>query len=209
MKKNISTVNMNRKDKHMLMGDLLSSFGNGNIRFHHIQYFENKILDYNENKLQYITKAPNYYAWLCLITEHLFWLMRSFCFQQNKFEHDDFALLYNDLITKFYDTCRSLNLFSEVELQELHKKTIKILEVRHAIIHKGFPNLLPIIFENKHVKKKPAMSKGGSQARFTEESTRESIEWFSNPSNFNEIKKDYHCLIKAISSKGTELSIGL
>ena len=205
--KEISTLNMNVKGKKMLMGNVLGSFGNENIRGHHIAYFEKQVIGNNESRQKEVSLAPNYYAWLCLMTEHLFWTMRSFCFRQNEFAHDNLALMYNELITKFCDTCRDLGSFSETQLQNLFEIAIKLLEIRHAIIHKGFPNLLPIVFEDKHVRDKPSITKGGPREKFTENSTRESIEWFSNPQNFTEIKKDFNTLIKAMSY-GPGFSIG-
>ncbi len=197
--KKISTADMPSKEKFLLLGDLLGAFGNENIRGHHIEYFENELLRKNENELEDITLAPNYYAWLCLMTEHLFWAMRKFCFTQNEFEHEKLTLIYNDLITNFCDTCRDLGFFSESNLTDLFEKAVKVLEIRHAIIHKGFPNLLPIVFENKHVRKKPAITRKGAKERFSEESTRATVEWFSKPSNFHEIKKDFDFLIRAMS----------
>jgi hypothetical protein len=51
------------------------------------------------------------------------------------------------------------------------------------------------------------VTKGGPKEKFTEESTRETIRWFSNPQNFIEIKKDFDLLMKAISS-GHGLPVG-
>ncbi len=205
--KDISTVNMNLKDKKMLMGNVLGSFGNENIRGHHIAYFEKRLIEENETIQKDVTLAPNYYAWLCLMTEHLFWIMRNFCFRQNEFRHDNLVLMYNELITKFCDTCLSLGSFSDNQLEKLFEIAIKLIEIRQAIIHKGFPNLLPVVFENKHVRNKPNKTKGGPKEKFSEDSTRKSIEWFSNPKNFAEIKKEFDILIKAMNS-GLGFSIG-
>ena len=60
--------------------------------------------------------------------------------------------------------------------------------IRTPIIHKGFPNLLPIVFEDNHVRNKPAMTKNSPKVKFDEESTKETITWFSHPKNYNEIK---------------------
>lgn len=205
--KEISTVNMNSKDKKMLVGNVLGSFGNENIRGQHIAYFEKRLIEENEDTQKDVTLAPNYYAWLCLMSEHLFWMMRNFCFRQNAFSHDNLVLMYNELITRFCDTCLSLGTFSEKQLQNLFEIAIRLLEIRHAIVHKGFPNLLPIVFENRLVRNKPSKIKGGSKERFTEESTRGSIEWFSNPQNFVEIRNEFYVLIKAMGS-GPGFSIG-
>ncbi|MBA7645758.1 hypothetical protein ES703_53516 [subsurface metagenome] len=127
--------------------------------------------------------------------------------RQSELQHDDLTLMYNDLITKYCDTCRKLGSFNDVQLKNLFEKAVKVLEIRHAIIHKGFPNLLPIIFEDEHVRNKPSITKGGPKEKFTENSTRETIEWFSNPRNFYEIKKEFDILIKAMRL-GPGFSIG-
>lgn len=185
--KKISTVNMDPKKKFKLIGNILGVFGNENIRGHHIKYFEDKVMEHKENTIKDITLAPNYYAWLCLITEHIFWLMRSFCFKKTELEHNNLTLLYNETITKFCDTCRNLELFSVHELKTLYETAVKVLEIRHAIIHKGFPNLLPAIFEEKHVRKKPAFTEKDRREKFCELTTREVIAWYSNPSHFDDI----------------------
>ncbi len=206
--KEISTVGMNPKDKHMFMGNVLGSFGNDNIRGNHIAFFEKKLIKNNETSSSDITTTPYYYAWLCLMTEHLFWAMRTFCFRHSDFiEHDDLTLMYNDLITKFCDTCRNLKVLDDSQLQNLFDKAVKVLELRHAIIHKGFPNLLPIVFEDKHVRNKPSISKNSPKVKFTKESTKESVGWFSHPENFNEIKGEFTSLIKAMRL-GPGFSIG-
>ena len=181
--------------KTMFMGNLLCGFGNDNIRGTHIKYFENKLVEDSEDKYNDLAYSPNYYAWLCLYTEHIFWYMRNFCFKNNEFDHNDFLLMYNDLIIKFCDTCRDKNLVPDEELELLFNRAVKVLEVRHAIIHKGFPNLLPIVFEDKHVRNKPSFKKGEIKVKFSEESTRASVEWFSNPSNYSKIKQDFESLI--------------
>jgi hypothetical protein len=132
--------------------------------------------------------------------------MRNFCFTQNEFEHEKLTLFYNDLITNFCDSCRNVGVFSESKLRDLFEKAVKVLEIRHAIIHKGFPNLLPIVFGSKHVRKKPAITRGAAKERFSEESTRVTVEWFSKPSNFHGIKKEFDFLMRAMSS-GSGFSI--
>ena len=206
--KRISTKNMDPKDKQMLRGNLLGSLGNDNIRGHHIAFFEKKLIESKENRNADISSAPYYYAWLCLITEHLFWAMRSFCYKTGEFkENDDLTLLYNNLITKFCDTCLDLKLFDNTQLQNAYDKAVTFLELRHAIIHKGFPNLLPIVFEDRHVRNKPQKTKGEQKAKFTRQSTKASVQWFSDPKNFSEINNDFRFLLKIMNS-GHSLSIG-
>ncbi len=166
----------------------LSSFGNDNIRGCHIEYFENRITSQKENTISDISSAPNYYAWLTLVTEHVFWKMRQVCYRQTRLT-DNLALSYNDLITKFCDICRNQNVFSEEELGSLFKLACKILEIRHALIHRGFPNLFPVMYRDGHVRNMPKFTKGDPKAKFTEASAREAIEWYENPQNFDIIKK--------------------
>lgn len=206
--KQISTTNMSVKNKHKLIGNLLGGFGNDNIRGTHIEFFEKNLIENSEDKLNDVMRAPYYYAWICLYSEHIFWYMRSFCFKNSEFKYDDLMLMYNALITQFCEICRAKNLVDDNELESLFNKAVKVLELRHAIIHKGFPNLLPIVFENKHVRKKPTQKKGDIKLKFSEDSTRESIDWFSNPSNFSEIKNDFEFLIN-ICCSSPEFSVGL
>lgn len=208
MPNDISLVSIPPQNRGRLIGNITGSLGNENIRSHHIKFFEKELLRHNENQENTVVSAPNYYAWLCIITEHLFWKMRSFCFSQNEFNQPSYILLYNELITQFIDTCRKLDCYSESELKTLFEIAIKLLEIRHAITHKGFPNLLPESFENKAVKnrKKPAFSQDETQEKFTEASTRKTIDWFKNPQNFAAIKEQFKFLTKALNS-GTGFSV--
>lgn len=197
--------NMPPKEERDVLGNALGSFGNENIRMHHIRYFEKKILEHKENAKSSITLTPNYYAWLCIITEHIFWIIRKFCFQQELHENN-LTLYYNEIITKFCDTCRELGIYSEPEIKVLYEKLVKVLEIRHAIIHKGFPNLLPVMFRGE--RNKPALTEKGEQQKFSELTTRETISWFSDPRNFQDIKTDLEALISAIMTKAPKISFG-
>ena len=64
-----------------------------------------------------------------------------------------------------------------------------------------------IVFENKYVRNKPAISKDGPKDKFTEKSTKETVEWFSHPKNFIEIKEEFTFLIK-VMRLGSRFSIG-
>jgi len=195
--KTVPTDKMNPENKQKFIGNILGGFGNDNIRNSHIKYFEEQLIRHNEHRQNEISSAPNYYAWLCLNTENIFWLMRNFCYKCNSFtEEDDLLMMYNNLITKFCETCNNLNKYTDDEIESFYIKAVKLLEVRHAIIHKGFPNLLPVVFENRPVRNKP-MTADGNKVKFTEESTREAVQWFSDPINFSEIKKEFESLINA------------
>ena len=204
--KRITTVGMNPTQKVKLMGNVLGSFGNENIRADHIRYFEDKIQSEKEESKNDIVSTPNYYAWLCLMTEHVFWMIRHFCFRVDDLEGEDLTLEYNSLVTAFCDKCRDSRLFSEPELRRLYGLLIKILYIRHAIIHKGFPNLLPVGFESQ--RNKPAFSKKEiCRSKFDGEEAMEIISWYSKPINFQQIKKEFSEIIKA-TQKGPSISVG-
>lgn len=78
------------------------------------------------------------------------------------------------------------------------------MAVRHAIIHKGFPNPLPAIL----LRNKPAITKGSAQEKFSELSTKEIMGWYSDPRNFHFIKAEFE-LIKSAMAKGHGISVGL
>lgn len=206
--KKITTVGMNPAEKLKLMGNVLGSFGNENIRADHIEYFEGKIRSESEESKGDIVSTPNYYAWLCLMTEHVFWMMRHFCFRQADLAGDGLIIEYNRLVTEFCDKCRDLRIFSGSELGRLYDLVVKVLYIRHAIIHRGFPNLLPVGFESRHKRKKPAFSKDQiPRSKFEEEEARKIISWYSKPTNFEQIKKEFREIINA-TKKGPSISVG-
>ncbi|MBN1902027.1 hypothetical protein JW926_11955 [Candidatus Sumerlaeota bacterium] len=116
--KKYTTDHMSSKDRQNLSGNLLSSMGNDNIRGNHIYYFENKISEYKENKNKNLSSSPNYYAWLCLMSEHIFWRMKSFCFKQSDLKEDNLNLVYNELITEFCEICRNLDIYSKEDIHD-------------------------------------------------------------------------------------------
>ena len=124
-----TTTHLSPKDKLDLSGNLLSLFGNENIRGCHIIYFQNKMLEYKENESKDLGSSPNYYAWLCLISEDIFWRMKAFCFRQSDLKEDNLTLLYNDLITTFCEISRSLGIYSEQEIEDIYTKIVKVLVI--------------------------------------------------------------------------------
>jgi len=83
MMKRISTTGMDSAEAHRLMGNLVGSSGNENIRGCHIDYFEKRVSELKEDQSDSISSAPNYYGWLWLMAEHVFWSMREFWFREN------------------------------------------------------------------------------------------------------------------------------
>ena len=205
--KKFSTINMSPEERLKTMGNVLGAFGNENIRGHHIKYFEDQLIENNENTVKDVTLAPNYYAWLCLMVEHIFWIMRSFCFKQSELDQENLNLLYNNSITKFISIIRELRVFSNPALENLYELSVKVLTIRHAIVHKGFPNLLPVTIEERHLRNKPSFDQDTEKEKLNKTDIKEIIKWYSHPRNFHRIKEEFNLIMQAMS-KGPGVSIG-
>lgn len=188
--KKISTNNMSPDTEHNLVRNLAGVLGNKNIRGCHIQYFERKVLECRENTVDDIASAPNYYAWLWLYTEHIFWTMREFCFRQGELAERDLDQEYKKLVDKFCGLCRGLGEWSDEDLNVLFGIVNKVLRLRHAFVHNGFPNLLPATLK---------------ETRRTNQA-QEAIAWYSDPTNFAEIVSEFNKL-RDLMSKGSGLTV--
>ena len=171
------------------VGNVVGDLGNLNIRGCHIKYFEDRIIMELDHTTDDIASAPNYYAWLWLMAEHTFWEMKTFCYWHGEMEETNLDRSYNPLIKEFYRLCKSLNLGNEDELKTIFEYAVKILEIRHAMVHTGFPNVIPATFKEK--RPKPGFPNKEGKEEFTEDNTREVITWSANPKNFDDIKKEF------------------
>ena len=116
--------------------------------------------------------------------------MRSACFKQKGLQSENLMLNYKELVTRFVELCNCTDQIPDDECERLDNIVSKILLLRHAIIHKGFPNILPVAFENKYRRYWPKQVK--------EAQVKKLFDWYSNPSNFNEIKEDFSFLVRVI-----------
>lgn len=206
--KQILTVDMNGPERRSVLGNTLASFGNENIRGQHIKYFEERVTSAREEGTVDVNTAPNYYAWLCLISEHVFWLMRNFCFTHDDLKGEDLTLQYNEVVTAFCEKCRALGLLSRPDLEELYGIIVRILYLRHALIHNGFPNLLPAGCENLEKRNVPCFLKTQqSRLKFNENEARELVSWYSKPRNFRKAQEEFRLVINA-ACKVPSLSVG-
>jgi hypothetical protein len=199
-----TTVGMQPEDRHSAMAHVMGSLGNLNIRGHHLKFFEDKILESGENRENDVTNAPNYVAWLFLMTDYLFWEIRSVCYRYSDFDHDLFDLSYNRLIEVFFVTCEKLGKCSHIDKDQIAAQLISLLDLRHTLIHKGYPNLLPITM--KRPGKKPAIEASGS-VNFDADYTKRNMSYYSDPRNFVEINTKFKTLLSFVL-KGPPVSIG-
>lgn len=177
--------------------NLLGLMMNESIRYHHIRYFEKQITEYREDSLDDIAAAPNYYAWLWLRSEGVFWQIRRFSFLRDVSTEDDLDAGYNNLLDRFHKKCRDLNLWNEDELYRMIEVVDKILELRHAIVHKGFPCVLPAASTTE--RPKPACLKERGRALFTDCNTCDVLSGYLDPRKFADIKKEFDQLEESMS----------
>jgi len=195
--KEYTSANLRSKEGQNLSGNLLSSLGNDNIRGNHIYYFENRIFECKENEGKDLSLSHNYYAWLCLISEHIFWLMKAFCFKQSDLNEENLALGYDKLIKTFCEICLKIG-YTEQEIKDIYTKIVKVLVIRHAVIHLGFPNLFPIELKEDKIRNKPSITKNRRKEKFSKVNMEKTIAWYSNPQNFIEAKTEFYFLMSVM-----------
>jgi hypothetical protein len=116
----------------MNMRDTFAVDGNTHILFAYLSYFENQI----ESTKEYyrdISQSPNYYAWLSLAS-HLIYYRISELLYFNEKNADVFNWGYSQLVEKLF-TLQSIALSNEEK-----EGVILFVEIRHSLVHKGFPN---------------------------------------------------------------------
>ncbi len=202
-----SDLTQNLKEKHELIGNVLGSFGNSNIRGHHIKYFEDRIKELMEEQNKDVVESPNFYAWLCIFSEHIFWLLRKFCMRHEAFNAEHLDLQYTKLVTTFFDCCRKLGRHSDDDINETYDKIAEVLMLRHAIIHRGFPNTLPISLSNQRSYSKPSPTNGARGGSYSKEDLKSIIDKFSNPQNFESIRDSFYSICGFLS-KSPSVSLG-
>jgi len=204
---NSNKITKNSTEKMTLMGNMFGSFGNNNIRGHHIHFLETKITDSEENKCPYISEAPFYYSWLMLITEHIFWLIREFCFKQDNLRSDHFNLDYSKLVRVFVDKSKKMSCYSDGDIEKTYGYIVNLLIVRNSHVHGGFPNALPETLKRLKKIDKPLHDDNGEKVYYTEEEVVEILNYHENPMNFNKIKKQCNEILTYLAN-APKISIG-
>ena len=205
MKKlNINKLTKNIPEKTNLLGNVLGSFGNNNIRGCHIGYFEQRLIETKEHQKSTLASAPNYFAWVIIFSEHIFWLIREFCYHQHELKTpSNLTSDYKTLLRVFTDKCDKISCYSEEEIEEMFETIIKVLIVRHAFVHGGFPNILPATLEALLKKKhRPTRHKADLTKNYSEEEVKKVIDNYSNPMNFKEIKDRYNRILSFLKKAG-------
>jgi len=110
--------------------ETMAAVGNCNHWGHWIRSLEAMIECHNEHR-QALTLAPCYVSWLLMKSEFVFYLMRLHLYANSKLEDDVvFDANYKALIKGITPSAPS-HVLEDIQLA---------LQIRHLLIHKGFPN---------------------------------------------------------------------
>ena len=158
-----------------------------------IEYLETEIYRKSEHH-NYLHEAPNYYNWLCIASEFVFYKIREVNYYKNN-NHD----VFNDSYKKLLD-----NLFEDKSIdQELKNKIIYFAKIRHILTHKGFPNphIVPSSSERQ-------ITKG---VFLRKEETKEICESLFKPSIFPKLEENFKIILEELSKPllGLDVDFGL
>jgi len=162
--------------------DALSVFGNTNYLDGFIYHLEAQI-ELREEFKRPLNEAPNYYAWLSMTSERIFYRIREVHFSKYK-DNEVFDHQYKKLLD---------SLFNDIDFHREQKESIILFaKIRHILVHKGFPN--PHIVPAGNLR---PITKG---VVLTPEETKEVCEYLFNTSNFNTLKAKYTAITKELKS---------
>jgi len=125
-----SNVSKRKRTMTISAEETIATTSNTDFARNFIAYFEGKIEENKENE-KYLSDAPNYYAWLRLSSEYVTQLIKEMIYINNRAPE-----AYDYSYMKLLDT-----LISDGNLDEEQKENIILFaEIRHVMVHKGFPN---------------------------------------------------------------------
>ena len=162
--------------------DSLAVFGNSNHFAGFLKYYETEIEKRCELEKS-LAKAPNYYAWIHIAAEQVFYSIREMIYINDK-DEKAFDLSYKSLLN---------SLFSKSHLSREQVEAILLFaKIRHLLVHKGFPNPHVLPAENER-----EIANGYS---FNVEEVQKIAEMLSSPKCFSNLKSKFSIAMKAISS---------
>ena len=176
----------------MSLEDTLSVSGNSNHLGGFLSYYEQQIEERSETGRP-LTDAPNYYAWMHIASEQVFYRIRELIYF-NANDETAFDKEYKKLLNIAFNNYK----FSPDE-----KETIVLFaKIRHLLVHKGFPNphVTPSNRGNEIAKGHP----------FTKEDVWILVNKLREPSTFHELSEKYDIAMGAIANneKDVELNFG-
>ena len=111
--------------------DLLGAIGNKNHTAAFLGHYSSEI-DRNSERDKELHDAPNYYAWLCVASEHILYSARLYIYRVTT-DQAVFDYTYKKTLDWFSDNSHPLSSGAFDEL-------VLFTKIRHILVHKGFPN---------------------------------------------------------------------
>jgi hypothetical protein len=206
---NMRKININRiardiEDKAQIFGNVLGPLGNNNIRSYHIGYFRSQLLEKNEHQKAALASCPNYYAWVVIYAEHVFWLLRQFCYNHNNLQEPKvFTSDYNKLMRVFWAKCAQLPCYTEAEIKAVFAEIVTVLIFRHSVVHGGFPNVFPATLAGLKDVKKPTRTKGDPQREYSEAEVQAVVTCYADSRNFVQIDGRFASILQFLEKAGS------
>lgn len=164
------------------ISDSLSVFGNSNHLVGFLASYEEKIVE-NAEAEKPLSKAPNYYAWIHIASEQVFYRIKEMIYV-NEENESSFDMPYKSLLNR---------LLSNYEpSKEQIEAIILFAKIRHLLVHKGFPN--------PHVCPSSNNRDIANGYPFNAPQVNELAHYLQSPDCYPELKEKFTIAVNAISS---------
>jgi len=154
--------------------DLLSAIGNKNHTETFLAHYATEIRNNTEMSKQ-LHAAPNYYAWLCVASEHVLYSARMYIYRITT-NQAVFDYQYKQTLDWFQNNNNPLS-------SSAREGLVLFTKIRHILVHKGFPNPHEVPSSNDRLLQNGQV--------FTSEEVRDTVSEIVNPSYFNYLSEKY------------------
>lgn len=164
------------------LSETYATFGNSHYMSGFLKYYESQIIE-NIEMTKCLPQAPNYYAWIHIASENIFYRIKEMIYI-NKSDEGVYDWSYRKLVNE---------LFEIGELTEEEREAILLFaKIRHLLVHKGFPN--PHLSPSS---KEHSIAYGYT---FTKSDVKAITDTLRTPENFNSLKQSFETATSAIKS---------
>jgi len=175
--------------------DVFADMGNISYIGTYISYFESQIEVRNEEN-SYLSDCPNYYAWLLITSEHLYYRVKRLLFFKNK-DHSIFNKPYKETLDMLFEDDEY-----KTKINDDTKKNIELFaQIRHLLIHKYFPNPLKATTCDER--------KLTSEIKYTKEDVWSVCKRLRSPKEYSSLRKSFYDAIRALEKMDKEMEIDL
>lgn len=169
--------------------DTLAVFGNSNYIGGYITYFEEQIVIRNETQ-RYLEDCPNYYAWLLLASEHVYYRIRELLY----FNRDN-EEAFDDTYRKLMDALLTDHSLSKKDREDI----LLFARIRHLLVHKGFPNP-----HRAPAQKNRLLASG---IGYSEDDVTLVCERIRRPAEFTVLRQSFHAAMAALRAVEKEVNL--